>query len=89
MLYYLNTYVENFETSNIQYTNEVLPLLFGVKSFVTFLDKEFENSVEHGFGHGSNGVVDLVDITTLSDEFVTYFDPWLNIGLVETGSINT
>lgn len=53
------TYVENFETGNIQYTNEVLSLLVGVQSFVTFLDQPFEQPVKHGFGHGTNRVGDL------------------------------
>lgn len=83
------TYVEDFETSNIQYTNEVLSLLLGVQSFVTLLHQVFENSVEHGLGHGTNGVWYLVDITTLGYEFVTDLDPGFGKSLVESGSIDT
>lgn len=89
LLCYSNTYVENFETCNIQYTDEVLSLLFGVECFITFLDEEFEHPVEHGFRHGTDRVVDLVDITTLGDEFVTDLDPGFDVSLVETRSIDT
>lgn len=36
------TYVEDLETGNIQYTDKVLPLLFGVQGLVTLLHQPFE-----------------------------------------------
>lgn len=53
------TYVENFETGNIQHTDKMLTFLLGVQSFVTFFHQEFEKSVEHTLGHGAHGVRDL------------------------------
>lgn len=50
------THVEDFETSNIQYTNEMLTFLLCVQSFVTFLHHVFEKSVEHTLTHGTDGV---------------------------------
>lgn len=67
----------------------MLSLLFSVQGFVTFLDQEFEQSVEHGLWHGTNGVRYLVDITTLGDEFVTDLDSWFDKGLVESRSLNS
>lgn len=87
--YFSKTYVEDFETGNIQYTNKVLSLLFGIQSFVTLLDQEFEQSVEHGFRHGTDRIVDLVDITTLSYEFSTDLNPGFAQSIVQLGSVNT
>lgn len=67
----------------------MLSLLFGVQSFVTLLDQEFEYSVKHGFGHGTNGVVDLVNVTTLGDEFVTDFDSGFAQSLVKGCAVNS
>lgn len=53
------TYIEDFEPGNIQYTDKVLSLLFGVQGFITFLNQVFEHSVEHTFGHGTHRVHDL------------------------------
>jgi len=36
------TYVEDLETGNIQYTDEVLPLLLGIQGLITFLHQPFE-----------------------------------------------
>lgn len=84
-----DTHVENFETSNIQYTNEVLSLLFGVKSFVTLLDEPFEETIEHTLGHGTNGVGYLVDVTTLGYELVTDLDSWFQETSVHVLCVNT
>ena len=48
------SYVEDFETGDIQDTNEVDSLLFCVQSLVTFLHQELEEPVEHGLGHGTD-----------------------------------
>lgn len=54
------TYIENFKTSNIQYTNEMLTFLLRVQSFVTFFHHEFEKPVKHTFRHGTYRIRDLL-----------------------------
>lgn len=88
-LSFSKTYVEDFETGDIQYTDEVLSLLFGVKGLVTLLDEIFENPVEHGLRHGTHGIGDLVDITALGDELGTDLDPGLAKSVVQSGGFNT
>lgn len=51
-----NTYVENFETSNIEHTNEVLSLLLGVQGLVTPLHKVLEETIENTLRQGTYGV---------------------------------
>lgn len=77
------TYVEDLKTSNIQYTNEVLPLLFRIQGFVTLLHQPFEQPVEHGLRHGTHRVRYLVLVTTLGHELVTDFNPWFQQVLVK------
>lgn len=79
----LYTYVENFETSNIQYTNELGTLLLGVQSFVTLLDQPLEETIEDTLAEGTDGVGDLVLVLTLGDEFGTDLDTWLQQVLVQ------
>lgn len=81
------TYVENLETGNIQYTDEVLPLLLGVQGLVTLLHQPFEHPVEHRLRHGAYGIGYLVLVTTLGDELVTDLDPWLQQVLVKIGTV--
>jgi hypothetical protein len=78
-----DTYVENFETSNIQYTNELHTLLLGVQSFVTLLHQPLEDTIEHTLTDGTDGVGDLVLVTTLGDELVTDLDAGLQQVLVQ------
>lgn len=42
-----NNYIKNFESGNIQHTNEVLLALLCVQRLITFLNQEFEEPVEH------------------------------------------
>lgn len=86
---YVETYVEDLKTGNIQYTNEVLPLLFGVQCFVTLLDQPFEQPVEHGLRHGAHGVRYLIFVTTLCHEFITDFDPGFQQVLVKILAVTT
>lgn len=81
------TYVENLETGDIQYTNEVLPLLLGIQGLVTLLHQPFEQSVEHRLRHGAHGIGYLVLVTTLGDKLVTDLDPWLQQVLVKVGTV--
>lgn len=81
------TYVEDLKTGDIQYTDEVLPLLFRVQGLVTLFDQPFEQSVEHGLGHGTHRVRYLILVTTLRHELVTDFDPWFQQVLVKIGTV--
>lgn len=67
----------------------MLSLLFGIQSFVTLLNQVFEESVKHGFGHGTDGVADLSHITTLGDEFVTDLNPGFDESQVESWGVYT
>lgn len=66
----------------------MLSLLFGVKSLVTFLDQPLEQSVEHALGHGTDGIGDLVFVTTLGDELVTDLNPRFQQVLVKIITIS-
>ena len=50
----IETYVEDLEAGNIQYTDEVLPLLLCVQGLVTLLHQPFEHTIEHTLGHGTD-----------------------------------
>lgn len=84
-----NTHVEDFETSNIQYTDEVLPLLLGVQGLVTLLHQPLEQPVEHTLAKGTDGVGDLVLVTTLGDELVSDLDAGLQQALVQVLAVDT
>lgn len=79
----LYTYVEDLETSNIQHTDELLTLLLGVQSLVTLLHEPLEQTIEHTLAQSTNGVGDLVLVTTLGDELVSDLDPRLQQVLVQ------
>lgn len=81
------TYVEDLETGDIQYTNEVLPLLLGIQGLVTLLHQPLEQPVEHRLRHGAHGIGYLVLVTTLGDELVTDLDPWFQQVLVKVGTV--
>lgn len=83
------TYIEDLKTGNIQYTDEVLPLLLRVQSLVTFFHQPFEQPVEHCFRHGAHRIRDLILVTTLGDELVTDLDPWFQQVLVKIGTVAT
>lgn len=83
------TYVEDLETSDIQYTNKVLPLLLGVQGLVTLLHQPLEQPVEHRLRHSAHRVGYLVLVTTLGDELVTDLDSWFQQVLVKIGAVAT
>jgi hypothetical protein len=84
-----NTYVENLETSNIQHTDERGTLLLGVQCLVTLLDEPFEETIEDTLAEGTDGVGDLILVTTLGDELVTDLDAGLEQVLVEILAVDT
>jgi hypothetical protein len=83
------TYIENLETSNIQYTNELLTLLLSVERDVDLFDEPLEESIEQTLAHGTTGVGDLVLVTTLGHKLVTDLDPRLQQVLVQIQAINS
>lgn len=50
------TYIENFKTSNIQYTNEIVSLILGVKGLVYSGYQPFEHTVIQRFSHSTDGI---------------------------------
>lgn len=82
------THVEDLETGNIQYTDEVLPLLLGVQSLVTLLDEPLEETIEDTLAEGTDGVGDLVLVTTLGDELVSDLDAGLEQVLVQVLAVD-
>lgn len=84
-----DTHVEDFETSNIQHTDKVLPLLLGIQSFVTLLDEPLEETIEHTLAESSDGVGDLVLVTALGHELVSDLDAGLQQVLVQILAVDT
>ena len=59
-------YVEDFETGDIQHTNEVVTVeSFLIQSDVAFFDDPVEDTSVDALGHGTDCPVDLVDVLTL------------------------
>jgi len=83
------TYVENFETGNIEYTDEVSSLESSLKGHVTLLYEPLEDTIEDGLSQGTNGVGYLLDGPTLGDEFVTDLDLGLGQVPVEISTFNS
>ena len=69
-----HAYVENLETSNIQYTTETGSFLFSVQSLVTTMYKMLEQTIVHVLSHSAQSVTTLDYIHTLGDKLVTSFD---------------
>jgi len=86
---------ENFETGDIEDTNEVVSGKIGGEGSVDDLDQPLEESVERGLDDSTNGVVDLLDGLTLDDVLSTDFDlgsadslkPFLSIDTQEVGNL--
>ena len=77
--------VENFETSNIQDTNEEVSWEGGGKGFVDVDTKPVEETFEDGLGEGTLGVGNLWASLTLGDVFSTDLDTWVTQVLQEVG----
>lgn len=76
-----STYIENLETSDIQYTDEVLTFNFGVKCLIDTQHKPGEETVVKRLSQGVHGVVDLSHGLTLGHVFIADLD----LGLQEGG----
>ena len=83
------TYIEDFKAGNIEYTNEVDSLLSSLKSDVTLLDQEFEDTIEETLSNGTYSIGYLVDVSALGYEFITDLYLGLAEALVEISTINT
>lgn len=79
------THVEDLESGDIQYTDEVVPLLLRVQSVVTFLDQELEATIKHGLSQGTHGVRALIFGSTLCHKLVPDFDTRFAQILVQIG----
>jgi hypothetical protein len=80
---------ENFETGNIEATNEESSWEFGGKSFVTLFSNEVKQFFEDTFGQGSSGVVTLFWSLTFGDVFRTDLDSWGAQVFGHVGRVNT
>lgn len=67
----------------------MLTLLLGIQSLVTLLDQPLEETIEDTLAQSTNGVGDLLDVTTLGDELVTDLDAGLEQVLVQLSGIAT
>ena len=77
--------VENFETSNIQDTDEEVTWESGGKGFVNVDTKPVEETFKDGLGKGTLGVGNLWASLTLGDEFSTDLDTWVTQVFQEVG----
>jgi hypothetical protein len=81
--------VENFETSNIEDTNEVVSGEGGGEGIVDLDTEPVEESGEDGLGEGTLGVMDLVDGLTLGDELSSDLDSGVANVLQELRGVET
>lgn len=72
----MTTYLEDFETSNVQHTNEVNAFQASGESFITLDHQPAEHTVIDSLGHGAHRVVALVNVHPLSYELSADFDLW-------------
>ena len=82
--------IEDFETGNIQDTDEVISgKSFLIEGQVTLGNKPMEDTSVKSLSHGSNSPGDLVNVLTLGDPFVTDTDSGLDQGADEVVRINS
>lgn len=82
------TYVENFEASNIKYTDKRSPLLTRRQSLVTDRDEVPEETIKETLGQGTNGVITLVDVHALRHKLVADLNLGFGDVLVEVHSVH-
>lgn len=83
------TNLKDFETSNIQYTNVVVPLGFGVEGLVDSLDQPVEHTIVQRFSQGTDGVDDLFLVLTLDDKLGSDLDFGFEQAFQEITSVDT
>ena len=82
------TYVEDFETSNIEHTNVVVTFRLCVQGSVYSLYQPIEHSVVQGLGNGAHRVGHLVFVTPLDHKLVTDLDLWLQQTLQQVTAVD-
>jgi hypothetical protein len=80
---------ENFETGNIEATDEEGSWKFGGKSFITVFSNEVKQFLEDTFGQGSSGVVTLFWGLTFGNVFRTDLDSWRAQVFSHIGGVDT
>ena len=68
------SYVEDFESSNIQYTDEIGTSFFGIQCLVYTLDNPPEHTLEDGLGQTTHGVQYLGYVLSFVDELSSDLD---------------
>lgn len=82
-------YLENLETSDVQYTNEVDTLEASGKGFVTLGDQPAEHTVVDSLGHGAHGVVALVNVHALGHKLSADLNLGLGDVVVQISAVHT
>lgn len=83
------THVKDFETGNVEYTDEVDSLLSSGESFITLLHQPLEDTIEHGLCHSTDRVGHLILVPTLGYKLVTDLDLGLGKVLVQVSAVHT
>lgn len=83
------TNLKNFETSDIQHTDVIVPLGLGVKSLVDSLDQPAEHTVVQRLSQGTDGVDDLLFVLSLDDKLGSDLDLRLEQAFKEVSSVDT
>ena len=60
------TYIEDFKAGNIEYTDVVVSLSFGVKTVIDSLYQPVKQTVVQRLGHSVDGIHDLQYIDTIN-----------------------
>lgn len=84
-----HTYLKDFETGNIQYTNKELSLDFSVQGLVDTVDKPGEHTVVQRLDGSLDSVVTLVHVLSLGHHLCTDLDLWLQDVLEQVLGIDT
>ena len=82
------THVENFKAGDIQHTDERVSLETSFKGFITLGNDELEDTVKQSLGHGTDGVVALVNVHALRHELSTDLDLGFGDSQVHVSSID-
>ncbi len=83
------THLKDLETGNIQYTDEVLPLVLGVQGLVDTGHQPAEHPSVQALAKGSHGVHHLVLVLALGHPLVTDLHLGLQQGLQQVTSVDT
>ena len=85
----INTYIKDFESSNIEDTDEVVPRFLGIEGLVDTLHQPVEQPVEQTLGQGADGVGHLFLVPALGHELSTDLDLGFQQTLEQVSSVDT